>query len=89
MSIEKQTIFKGVCTALITPFHKGEIDYESLQSLIEMQIFKLHTRPTTTTTKSLQSCPTLCDPRPTESKFWVWGLAACVLTRLPRETDAR
>ena len=38
MSIEKQTIFKGVCTALITPFHKGEIDYESLQNLIEMQI---------------------------------------------------
>lgn len=38
MSIEKQTIFKGVCTALITPFYKGEIDYESLQSLIETQI---------------------------------------------------
>lgn len=38
MSIEKQTIFKGVATALITPFHKGEIDYESLQNLIEMQI---------------------------------------------------
>ena len=38
MSIEKQTIFKGVCTALITPFHKGEIDYESLQNLIEAQI---------------------------------------------------
>ena len=38
MSIEKQTIFKGVCTALITPFYKGEIDYESLQNLIQMQI---------------------------------------------------
>ena len=38
MSIEKQTVFKGVCTALITPFYKGEIDYESLQNLIEMQI---------------------------------------------------
>ena len=38
MSIEKQTIFKGVATALITPFYKGEIDYESLQNLIEMQI---------------------------------------------------
>ncbi len=38
MSIEKQTVFKGVATALITPFHKGEIDYESLQNLIEMQI---------------------------------------------------
>ena len=38
MSIEKQTIFKGVCTALITPFYKGEIDYESLQKLIERQI---------------------------------------------------
>ena len=38
MSIEKQTVFKGVCTALITPFCKGEIDYESLQNLIEVQI---------------------------------------------------
>ena len=38
MSIEKQTIFKGVATALITPFYKGEIDYETLQNLIEMQI---------------------------------------------------
>ena len=38
MSIEKQTVFKGVCTALITPFYKGEIDYESLQNLIQMQI---------------------------------------------------
>lgn len=38
MSIEKQTVFKGVATALITPFYKGEIDYESLQNLIEMQI---------------------------------------------------
>ncbi len=38
MSIEKQTVFKGVCTALITPFYKGEIDYENLQNLIEMQI---------------------------------------------------
>ena len=38
MSIEKQTIFKGVATALITPFYKGEIDYEALQNLIEAQI---------------------------------------------------
>ena len=38
MSIEKQTVFKGVATALITPFYKGEIDYEALQNLIEMQI---------------------------------------------------
>lgn len=38
MSIEKQTVFKGVCTALITPFYKGEIDYEALQNLIEAQI---------------------------------------------------
>ena len=38
MSIEKQTIFKGVATALITPFYRGEIDYESLQNLIERQI---------------------------------------------------
>lgn len=38
MSIEKQTVFKGVCTALITPFYKGKIDYEALQNLIEVQI---------------------------------------------------
>ena len=28
----------GVCTALVTPFSKGELDLESLQSLVERQI---------------------------------------------------
>lgn len=34
----KKTIFRGVGTALITPFLEGEIDYVSLGRLIEMQI---------------------------------------------------
>ena len=35
---EKKTIFTGVCTALITPFKNGEIDYSNLKKLIEFQI---------------------------------------------------
>ena len=31
-------IFTGACTALITPFRNGEVDYECLGRLIEMQI---------------------------------------------------
>lgn len=38
MSIEKKTIFKGACTALITPFKNGVIDYQSLKNIIEFQI---------------------------------------------------
>ena len=34
----KKTVFKGVGTALITPFLNGEIDYDTLANLIEMQI---------------------------------------------------
>ena len=35
---KKRTIFSGVCTALITPFQNGEIDYPRLKKLIEFQI---------------------------------------------------
>jgi len=34
----KEIIFRGVGTALITPFKSGEIDYEALRGLIEWQI---------------------------------------------------
>lgn len=34
----KKTIFTGVCTALITPFEDGEIDYKALKNLVEFQI---------------------------------------------------
>ncbi len=38
MSLHKKTIFTGVATALITPFLGGEIDYDALGHLIELQI---------------------------------------------------
>lgn len=40
MSDEKRKTnnFKGVYTALITPFYKGEVDFESLESLVKLQI---------------------------------------------------
>ena len=34
----KKTVFRGVATALITPFDSGRIDYASLERLIEVQI---------------------------------------------------
>ncbi len=38
MSLHKPTVFKGVATALLTPFRDGAIDYPALRTLIEMQI---------------------------------------------------
>ena len=34
----QKPLFTGACTALITPFKNGEIDYKSLKNLIEFQI---------------------------------------------------
>ena len=36
--MRNNTLFTGVCTALITPFKNGEIDYPKLKKLIEFQI---------------------------------------------------
>lgn len=38
MSLHKPTVFRGIATALITPFREGEVDYEALGRIIEMQI---------------------------------------------------
>lgn len=38
MNQSKKEIFRGVCTALITPFKDGKIDYPALKSLLEFQI---------------------------------------------------
>ena len=38
MSIQKQTVFIGAATALITPFREGVIDYPALANIIEAQI---------------------------------------------------
>lgn len=34
----KTSIFTGSCVAIVTPFHKGAVDYEKLAQLIEFQI---------------------------------------------------
>lgn len=36
--IEKQKVFLGCATAIVTPFNNGEIDYTSFENLIEYQI---------------------------------------------------
>ena len=38
MSKNKQTIFKGAATALVTPFSDGEVDYKALGNFIDRQI---------------------------------------------------
>lgn len=38
MSNSKKCVFKGVATAVITPFSKGKVDYDSLGNIIEFQI---------------------------------------------------
>ena len=38
MKNNKKALFQGACTALITPFKDGKIDYISLKKLIEFQI---------------------------------------------------
>ena len=34
----KKIIFTGSCTAIITPFKNGEVDFESFKKLIDFQI---------------------------------------------------
>ncbi len=38
MSAKRERPFYGICTALITPFRDGEIDYRALDELLEAQI---------------------------------------------------
>jgi 4-hydroxy-tetrahydrodipicolinate synthase len=38
MSKNKETLFEGAATAIITPFYKGKIDYKALGGLIDFQI---------------------------------------------------
>lgn len=38
MKKNNESIFQGICTALITPFSDGRIDYDSAERLIEFQI---------------------------------------------------
>lgn len=38
MKNNRKPVFTGVCTALITPFRDGKIDFEALSGLIEFQI---------------------------------------------------
>ena len=36
--MKKKVIYKGVATAVITPFKNGEIDYGALGNILEYQI---------------------------------------------------
>ena len=33
-----RTIFRGSCVALVTPFNKGKVDFESLDRLLQYQL---------------------------------------------------
>lgn len=34
----EKPVFTGVCTALVTPFHRGTVDFEKLEQLLDFQI---------------------------------------------------
>ena len=38
MSLQKPTLFTGTATALITPFSKGQIDFNAFGHLIDLQL---------------------------------------------------
>jgi 4-hydroxy-tetrahydrodipicolinate synthase len=38
MNMKHTPLFTGVCTALVTPFHRGEVNYPMLQQLLKQQL---------------------------------------------------
>ena len=58
----KQTIFEGCATALLTPFHAGQVDYPALEKLIDFQLKN--------GVDALVACGTTGEPSTMTEKEW-------------------